>query len=213
MMEDLRDQWEWLILQWEYVARKEAAFLFHVQQRRDDLPILRPLRLVSSWHPLRDITVLVWIAFIVSLPFIGYKLCFEFMSVAIVTFGVNWVCGVRCPGDLDGRIRQLSRISPYVVVLSASILDVAQPLCPRLQVWVPQHGNRHGCCDRHFHGGGIRRGLGLDGWIRCSVVLLLHSHLCCRLPPTPACVLMDMGRWWPCVGEVPHTPHLQEACA
>ena len=93
MKQDLMDQWEWAVLQWESVARREAAFLLRVQRHRDTLPLLRPLKLVLSWHPLKDITVIVWIAFLVSLAWIGYTLCFEFMSIAIVSFAAN--CIVR----------------------------------------------------------------------------------------------------------------------
>lgn len=113
MKQDLMDQWEWAVLQWESVARREAAFLLRVQRHRDTLPLLRPLKLVLSWHPLKDITVIVWIAFLVSLAWIGYTLCFEFMSIAIVSFAANWLMGVRRPSDLDHRIKQLSNISPY----------------------------------------------------------------------------------------------------
>lgn len=188
MMQDLREQSAYVKGKYEAWALKEVDILLAIQRHRDTFPPLRVLRLVLSWHPLKDISLLIWLAFIVTLPWLGYPLCFEFMSIAVVTFGVNWVLGIRVPYKLNHRLKCLSHISPYAfpsmeVAMSAVIATAMARAYGEAWAWTAGYGAVLLICATRLYAGSFLPSHIVLSWIWGALGMVAFRALTDKLFP------------------------------
>lgn len=92
-----------------YVDR-ELAVCHYVQRRRHWLPFLAR---VTSGHPAHDATLGVWAVAAAACAAHGYALLFTLAANLAAAYLASRLLAARCPGDVDGGLVPLGRLSPW----------------------------------------------------------------------------------------------------